>query len=179
MLSMAFNLQEGVKAKFEADRERMGFTHPIIGLHVRRGDKCRKGSRLMPPALCASSAPFLDAARRLREEYGVKAVFIATDDPSVITDCRRSRDFKCLAFEDDTRGMNSVSSKQPHSSRSGYVTQSILRDMDTLAMCDFFVGAIGHTGVSRIAYELLAGRRNGHVPFVSFGSWAWGMKGFA
>ena len=39
-------------------------------------------------------------------------------------------------------------------------------DLDTLAECDFFVGIFSSI-MSRVAYELMFGRKGTHVPFVS------------
>ena len=180
MMHFVFRLQPQVRAQFAADREAIGFRSPIIGMHIRRGDKCR-GARGpgIPPGLCTSIQPFLRAAERLRAEYGVASIFLASDDPGALDACRTGGQFRCIAFHDELRGNNSVRSRTRAALlNNSAATLAVMREVDTLAHCDFFIGTLGRSAVSTFSYELLVARRGGeHVPFVSFGSWAWGMGG--
>jgi len=59
-------------------KARLNYTHPIIGMHVRRGDSCHTTSRR---GKCASIEEHVSHAQQLSERYGISKVFLASDDP--------------------------------------------------------------------------------------------------
>lgn len=175
LLGFTFRLRSQLADDFSRERASIGFASPIIGMHIRRGDKCRNAKKgpLIPAGLCHSTEPFMRAAEKLQDTYGVTSIFLATDDPDAIAACRRTSRFRCISFDDQSRGSNTLRGNDTLASLS------VLREVDTIAHCDFFVGTLGRSSVSTVAYELLVARRGGaHVPFVSFGTWAWGSHGF-
>ncbi|KAL3905769.1 MAG: hypothetical protein SGPRY_010798 [Prymnesium sp.] len=170
LLNFLFRLQPDVEELFARDRSSIAFESPIIGMHIRHGDKCRL--RLMPSLLCKSIAPFMKAAWRLHERYHVRNIFLATDDTNMLAACRASSHFNCIAYPDQTRGLNTVRVHTAPSVKdrndtswsratNSSVALSIFREVDTLARCDFFIGTLGLSGVSTAAYELLVARRYG------------------
>ena len=62
---------------------------PVIAMHVRRGDACmrwaQEGDGSLPNGRpCYKMTVMMDAARRLRRQYGADRIFIATDSECVI-----------------------------------------------------------------------------------------------
>ena len=148
-----------------------------IGMHIRHGDK---------RSAAQETAHYHAAARTLQNRYGVRHIFLATDDTSAARACRLWEGFTCVVF----RGVSEHNSGHlanaygqlrgaPSGRNTSEDTLRVLLDVDTLARCDFFVGAFASSQVSTAAYELLVARRGGHVPFVNFGHWHWGDDGFA
>jgi len=151
-----------------------GSHQPTIGMHIRRGDKCSRDSGMSQRGICSSTfGAYRDAADAMRKRYGVSRIFLASDDAAAVVACQSWAGFSCRAFPAGGmhRGVNSVHNGD---SQSANTTLAILLDIDTLASCDFFVGTFFASQVSNIAYELLVARRGRHVPFVTFGHWAWG-----
>ena len=69
-------------------KESIGFKHPIIGVHVRRGDACHTTGR---KNRCRSfEETYLPHIRTLSEKYGVNRVFLATDDDVFLRNVRSS-----------------------------------------------------------------------------------------
>ena len=69
-----------------AAKAAMGFRHPIVGMHVRRGDSCRLKASPgypMPLAACKGVSDYAPHLARLRDLYGVTTVFVTSDSPSV------------------------------------------------------------------------------------------------
>lgn len=152
--------------------------HPVIGMHIRRGDKCERTTRAAQGAHIDGACDprfraYKEAAVAMQERYGVRHIFVATDDAGALAACRGWANFTCAAFGHEGRGSNSVRNGEARAS-SGRVSLEIILDVDTLARCDYFVGSLYYSQVSNIAYELLVARKGAHVPFVNFGHWAWG-----
>ena len=85
IVAYVFRLRADVRAAFRRQRHReLGWSRngshpPTVGVHVRRGDKSQDGS----------FAEYRDALETLRRSYGVRHVFMATDEPEAISACRR------------------------------------------------------------------------------------------
>ena len=158
---------------------------PTIAMQVRRGDACASGRPC--PALARA---YLPAAERLRALYGVTHIFVATDDESVVAECRRWRNFTCAALAVDRARYNVRAGFLDVERRARGYFESRLRsgdaaagdaalsalefiaDVETLGSCAFFVGQFA-SSVARLAYQLIFARQGRHVPFVSIESgWA-------
>merc|ERR1712137_571553 len=63
-------------------KKKIGFTHPIIGLHVRHGDACHTSERA---GNCFGLKVYLPAIRAMSRRYNISKVFVATDDPKTIS----------------------------------------------------------------------------------------------
>lgn len=109
---------------------------PTIGMHIRVGDKCAAGHTA---GVCDREfRPYRQAAEQLRERYGARHIFLATDSRRAAAACRTWAGFSCVSFDGAGHGANSVHNGH---NRSSEVTLSILLDVDTLARCDYFVGS--------------------------------------
>jgi len=75
-------------ARIRAIKNAIGFSHPIIGLHIRHGDACTHGhlSNYRPP--CLGVAEYVVVLREMQNKYGVRNVFVATDDTEVLQELR-------------------------------------------------------------------------------------------
>lgn len=70
-------LKDEYKKYIEQKKKRIGFRNPIIGVHIRRGDKHTES-----PVI--SLETYLVEIRKLSDRTGIKTVFISTDSDEVI-----------------------------------------------------------------------------------------------
>jgi hypothetical protein len=152
---------------------------PIIGMHVRAGDKCSSG-RSIGAALCPLEGGGLErmywsAARRMRSLYGAKTIVLATDSDSVVRSCRETlgrEGFECAALLIDRKAYNRhrgvwIEHRVDMGEMDGsQLVVDALADIDVLGDCDMFIGAFV-SYFSRLSYQLILARKGHHVPFVS------------
>ena len=178
----------------EVDRRRMSVlprvvspphatTHPqstrplCIAMHVRRGDSCSLGSRFCPRNFTAT---YFAAAARLRRQYGINRLVVATDDAGAADMCARG----ALGFDCRTMAMDRVrfDARQsierrvihhPTGLLSGSaVSLDALADVEMLSDCDAHVLVL-RSAVSRLALALSVARKGFHSPLISL-QWPWG-----
>jgi hypothetical protein len=84
----------------------IGYTHPIIGMHVRHGDSCtsrvdchsltkymQEASDLLRNSVTAASDDLLIQAEKIRLKYGISTVFLATDSEQVVAEAKKHVQF--------------------------------------------------------------------------------------
>ncbi|KAH8044444.1 hypothetical protein JL722_14693 [Aureococcus anophagefferens] len=91
------------------------------------------------------------ATPRAPAGYGVRSVFVATDDPSVVAEARAAGAAAGLPVLDGT------AARARRSFDASAAASSVLDDVAILARCDAFVGKFT-SNVDRLAYALLAAR---------------------
>ena len=96
LLDFIWRLSPDLAVAFDEERAQLGLgEHPVIGMHVRRGDKCGElegegAPRGVRPALCdLTMTDFELAAQRMRTRYGVTQIFLATDSLDAVEACQR------------------------------------------------------------------------------------------
>lgn len=138
-------------------------------MHVRRGDSC-KFDRYCPPL----NISYHKVALEFRKKYGVRKIFIASDDQAAVDECAGWRGFECKGLK-LSRTVYDYPEREFFEVRARHAltgadkvsaAMDFFADLDTLAECDYFVGIFSSI-MSRVAYELLFGRKGTHVPFVS------------
>lgn len=165
------------------------FQHLTIGMHIRRGDSFM-AARWMP-----GLETFLEEARRMKERYAVRHIFLSTDCDDTARACAALEEFECTTLPLE-RGLYDVGARQApeHNPTESAYDQWIERriqlgevdgsvaalhaiaEIDTLASCDFIVGRLD-SAISRLALMLLSARR-GPRPFVSLDK-PWAQPPFA
>ncbi|CAH1790373.1 unnamed protein product [Owenia fusiformis] len=114
---------------------KIGFRTPVVGLHIRRGDKVRE---VKPTPL----NKYFDEINQyfLTRNYDTKLVFLATDDKNVFNDCRdKYKQYTFIQLESDkTKRTN---------------TMVTLTDIILLAETDYFVGTFS-SNVGLLVHEL-------------------------
>ena len=173
-------------------KEAMGYSHPIIGVHLRRGDAC-----FTPPreGHCFDHRTHLREAQQLAKRYGVNRIFIASDDVTSIRDAVKEFEPELeIVYVGRNGSGSSLASREflevpadAQSSRDGtewleerlrildvpprLVALSAIVDILLLAEADFFVGQF-QSNLSRLAFALSFALKNRVVPYVSLdGAW--------
>mmetsp|Transcript_32499 Transcript_32499/g.73014 ORF Transcript_32499/g.73014 Transcript_32499/m.73014 type:complete len:662 (-) Transcript_32499:1362-3347(-) len=78
-------------------KRRIGYEHPIMGVHVRHGDSCPKWEDKhshLPGAKCEKLERYVEEMYAMKRLYGVDRVFVCTDDPVVIEELSLVTDFQ-------------------------------------------------------------------------------------
>ena len=134
---------------FQKLKSKIGFSSPIVGFHVRHGDKIRKGE-----ATYVNETVYVKGAEKFFREMktNLKRIYIATDDIPVVKivqkycpDCHIST----LPTEYLSNGLgNYFSSNFPKE-----IIESVMIDLHFLANTDFLVCDFS-SNLCRLAYEL-------------------------
>ena len=111
----------------------------------------------------------MPAIRRIGKAYGIRHVFLATDDGDTLRAARRHTDFTWL-FLKDASASSALRQKArvEHLIAAGKLNGydeglGALLDMELLARCDAFVGKFT-SNMDRLVFALMSGRRGGCVP---------------
>jgi len=154
----------------EAVKQSLGFRHPIIGIHIRHGDSC-SDPRPYTMRRCWPLAEYMAHARRFKERYGVRTVFLATDDAEVAEAAQQEfREFDfliqrlnrtnhdSLEFVDDQLRAGTLD--------PGREGRDVVTDISLLASSDFFIGTFSGN-IGRIAYQLSSAWKGFQPPIAS------------
>ena len=105
----------------------------------------------------------------LQQKYGVKTIYLATDSAKVIESTKQYPDFDFVYLDIDRRHFANDDLDGCH--KSGQCDsiedmRTMLLDLAFMVESDFFIGAFS-TNVARLAYELMAARKQCYPPFIS------------
>jgi len=161
-------------------KQRIGYEHPIIGVHMRSGDGCRYGirARLFK---CRTLEDYLPEIRAMALKYGTTRVFLATDDAGAVRDSRRLTEFSWAYAPADRSALTSdvkIEQRLAGQADKGAtaldhhsVMLDTLRDLYLLAEADFLVTHQAST-LSRLALQLGTALHRRVPPFISMdGPW--------
>ena len=176
---MRLNQKTVEELNLHAVKESIGFKHPIIGVHVRRGDACHTTGR---KNRCRSfEEMYLPHIRTLSEKYGVNRVFLATDDDVFLRNVRSSPAANEFEFVNVNMDRSVYAASRLIERRTELYTEksNVAHEMTLQALTDIFLLAeadafIGHflSNLSRLAIELSAVEKGFVPPFVSVdGQW--------
>eukprot|EP00095_Tigriopus_kingsejongensis_P009295 snap_masked-scaffold175_size286436-processed-gene-1.29 protein:Tk09295 transcript:snap_masked-scaffold175_size286436-processed-gene-1.29-mRNA-1 annotation:"alpha-( )-fucosyltransferase" len=150
MLKPQPHLQELLDQSVEAQ----GFARPLVGIHVRRTDKVGTEAALheVGEYMKHVSEYFQLQEVKLGRSIPTKSVYVATDDPKVLQECRDK--FPDYTFHGSLELAKSaaVSSRYNLNSLKGVIT-----DVHLLSTSDFLVCTFS-SQVCRIAYEIMQQR---------------------
>ena len=142
------------KVMDEAEKAQ-GFGHPIVGIHVRRTDKV------------GTEAAFHGVEEYMKyvEEYydllaaknggvtaAIKRVYVASDDPKVLAECRKK--FPAYTFYGDQGVAKSAAVSSRYNTNS---LMGVIKDIHLLAQTDYLVCTFS-SQACRIAYEIMQQR---------------------
>uniref|UniRef100_A0A4W5JJN2 Alpha-(1,6)-fucosyltransferase n=1 Tax=Hucho hucho TaxID=62062 RepID=A0A4W5JJN2_9TELE len=128
---------------------KLGFRHPIIGVHVRRTDKVGTEAAFHPieEYMVHVEEQFQHMARRIHVDK--KRVYLATDDPSLLQEAKT----KYLDYEFISD--NSISwSAGLHNRYTENSLRGVILDIHFLSQTDFLVCTFS-SQVCRVAYEIM------------------------
>ena len=183
-------------------KRKIGFQHPIIAMHVRRGDSCYTSLRRNR---CRSLIDNLRGVEAMAKRYKTRRVFLATDSPSVKGELEAlapQLNFVSISSFDRSsleRSIHHCAQKHPgktddgltledgctgndawleHRLGRGYVKQrelalATILDLILMSHADYFVGHFA-SNLSRLAYLLAVRHHRRMIPYWSVdGPWCY------
>ena len=165
----------------EAVKQRIGFQHPIIGVHVRSGDGCKHGMRARLFG-CMAFEDYLPDINTMATRYGPRRVFVATDSADMLEQAKRFADRYEIVHIDFDRTSLDGEALGKHEGRArkienrlyggdgsldphGLMTSAML-DMELLSDCDYLVTHQAST-MSRLVLTMATAKRRQVPPFSS------------
>uniref|UniRef100_A0A8D0H842 Alpha-(1,6)-fucosyltransferase n=1 Tax=Sphenodon punctatus TaxID=8508 RepID=A0A8D0H842_SPHPU len=141
--------QPWLEKEIEEATRKLGFKHPVIGVHVRRTDKVGTEAAFHPieEYMVHVEERFQLLARRMRIDK--KRVYLATDDPSLLQEAKSK--YPHYEFISD----NSISwSAGLHNRYTENSLRGVILDIHFLSQADFLVCTFS-SQVCRVAYEIM------------------------
>ncbi|XP_041472107.1 alpha-(1,6)-fucosyltransferase-like [Lytechinus variegatus] len=128
----------------------LGFTHPIVGIHVRRTDKLIWEAKFHGiEEYMVHAIDFYEDYERREGYIGKRRIFLATDDVGLLAEARKK--YPDYMFLND---VNITGSAQKSLRSSAGSLQGIISDIHLLASSDFLVCTFS-SNVCRLAYEMM------------------------
>ncbi|XP_053301872.1 alpha-(1,6)-fucosyltransferase [Pleuronectes platessa] len=141
--------QAWLEKEIQQTTAKLGFKHPIIGVHVRRTDKVGTEAAFHPieEYMLHVEEQFQHLARRVHIDK--KRVYLATDDPSLLQEAKTK--YPEYEFISD----NSISwSAGLHNRYTENSLRGVILDIHFLSQTDFLVCTFS-SQVCRVAYEIM------------------------
>ncbi|NXW18109.1 FUT8 fucosyltransferase, partial [Circaetus pectoralis] len=141
--------QPWLEKEIEEATRKLGFKHPVIGVHVRRTDKVGTEAAFHPieEYMVHVEERFELLARRMHVDK--KRVYLATDDPSLLQEAKSK--YPNYEFISD----NSISwSAGLHNRYTENSLRGVILDIHFLSQADFLVCTFS-SQVCRVAYEIM------------------------
>jgi len=129
--------------------ENHNFQHPIVGIHIRRTDKVGTEAAFHPVEEYMKYVEEFYVQYELTHDVEVRRVYVASDDPKVLGECRKSYPKYEFLGDQSVAKSAAVSSRYSDSSLKG-----IIQDIHMLSLTDFLVCTFS-SQVCRIAYEIM------------------------
>ena len=81
--SLLLRPRPALMATLQLAKASLGYHGQVLGVHVRHGDACMHATISQFRPQCVEWEVYLERIQRMRAQYGVRKVFLATDDPEV------------------------------------------------------------------------------------------------
>ncbi|XP_054759332.2 alpha-(1,6)-fucosyltransferase-like [Lytechinus pictus] len=141
--------QPALQEDIDKMKEALGFTNPIVGLHVRRTDKVGTEAAFHGIEEYMFHAEEYYQRLERKQEVPVRKIYLATDDASLLTEAQRK--YPNYVFVSD----NAISKSAGLSSRySEDSLRGVIVDIYFLSRSDFLVCTFS-SQVCRVAYEMM------------------------
>ena len=156
-------------------KRRISYHHPIIGIHIRRGDSCHNNGRS-----CFALNRYMEEALLFKARYGVSNIFVATDSSDIIQEILNSvywqKQFFFTYVNWNRDDMNSnvvieqrMASKHAQGPSTLELARSAWLDFELLSAADFLIGHLS-SNLFRTVQQVSAG------PSSSLGSREFGRQ---
>jgi len=129
-----------------------GFKGPIVGIHVRRTDKVGTEAAFHSVEEYMTHVEEWFNMYQLNHKIDKKRVFVASDDPKVLAECRKKFSEYEFIGDQEVAKSAAVSSRYTDSSLRG-----VIQDIHLLSLSDYLVCTFS-SQVCRIAYEIMQSR---------------------
>ena len=118
----------------EEAKQRIGYKHPIISLHIRRGDKYQEAP-YVPLAL------YRNAIKTMSEATGIRKVFVTSDSEDAIHEIQRGIDLEFVWDDEEQRYDNANHTLlKKHHDLAIQETFTAVKILELLASADKIVG---------------------------------------
>lgn len=160
---------------------------PILGMHVRHGDSCLAKEAKRTARKCDGLDVYMKEAKKMKEKYGYKSIFLATDDVEVVEATKDYPEFKWLYRPElATMAKNHLNSKWETQDIAfddkevlslgfdrddkpidfAQVAQDYMKDVLMMGDADGLVGKFT-SNVARLAVTASYGQKKCLYPFIS------------
>ncbi|KAH7939647.1 hypothetical protein HPB52_015541 [Rhipicephalus sanguineus] len=152
IMAFILRLQNSTRKLIEDFKFNNHYKHPIVAIHIRRTDKKREAG-FHDVAEYMQHAEEFYSTLALRGLSVQKRVFVAADDPRVITDIRlKFPAYEVISNQRSAREAFDMKARDKSSALTG-----MLIDIHLLAESDYLVCTFS-SGFCRVAYELMQSR---------------------
>lgn len=152
IMAYIFRLQNSTRQLIEDFKMKNDYKHPIVAMHIRRTDK-KKEAGFHDVAEYMQHAEEFYSSLALKGQFVQKRVFVATDDPEVITALKsKFPEYKIISNGRSAREAFDLKARAKSTALTG-----LLIDIHLLAESDYLVCAFS-SGFCRVAYELMQAR---------------------
>eukprot|EP00736_Rhodelphis_marinus_P007415 Rmarinus@m.7320 len=145
------------------------FEHPILGMHVRHGDKWKEAPLI-------NTARFLAKAVQFRHQFGVNRIFISTEDGSVIRELEALRDihgFELVYTNNYPRPNINIQEGLLNGKLDGEAEAlNALANLYIMMHCDYFIGTFS-SNWSRLVLRMMYAHYGFLPPHSSLDRWHW------
>ncbi|KAK3240721.1 hypothetical protein CYMTET_49458 [Cymbomonas tetramitiformis] len=160
-----------------AEKEKLAWEHPIMAMQVRHGDACEDTRQ---QRRCHNFEEYLVEARLMKAKYGVRNVYLATDDEAVQRAAEQNTEFNFKFRLSESRkfyGSNTFIESRIFNGQGdpGLLGLDIAIDITLMQDCDFFIGTFS-SNLGRMAVMLMSARKGFIPPYISL-DYAWCQSG--
>lgn len=161
--------------------------YPSVGMHVRHGDACdffidtpeddmnrylRSGKRP-----CFTPSVYIGKLRKMRELYGVRKVFLATDSEEMIKAAQEEKEFNWVFLDLERSPFKRPEGTQDRAAMLEWrnfrgkpeledITFSSIAGLELVSGADMFIGTFT-SEFSMMAFYLMAGKKMSVPPYIS------------
>ncbi|XP_069156944.1 alpha-(1,6)-fucosyltransferase isoform X2 [Procambarus clarkii] len=148
-LKYMLRLQPKTQEMLDSMAETLGFQKPIVGVHVRRTDKVGTEAAFHSIEEYMSHVENYYTALKLHQADVVKRVYLASDDPTVISEAQKKYPDYIFLGDSNIARTAAVATRYTDASLKG-----IIADVHFLSLTDYLVCTFS-SQVCRIAYEIM------------------------
>lgn len=141
--------QDAMQDLLEKVEEKLGFKHPVVGIHVRRTDKIGTEASFHGIEEYMEYAEEYYRQLELEKPVDVRRIYLATDDPNLLSESKKK--FPNYVFYGDPNIAKSASVGTRYSTES---LKGVILDIHMLSKCDYIVCTFS-SQVCRLAYEIM------------------------
>lgn len=142
-------MQPDTQAMIDAGIEKLGFKGPIVGVHIRRTDKVGTEAALHSVDEYMKWVDEYYDHRAMIEKIEKRRIFLASDDPKVITEAREKYPHYEVIGDPTVARMAALSTRYTDSSLNGIILDIYLLSRSDYLVCTF------SSQVCRVAFEIM------------------------
>ena len=99
--SLLLRPRPALMATLQLAKASLGYHGQVLGVHVRHGDACMHATISQFRPQCVAWEVYVERIQRMRAQYGVRKVFLATDDPEVAAVASQTPDLELMQLSLD------------------------------------------------------------------------------